>query len=292
MVVHCTAYRVALALAVALMVCGTHACGWGAADQLPGEPVSLPVESAGQSPDHVSTEDLLFLFATIGDSHIWCPEHVMARDHSSGRTLKALGISCPLLRNYIGDINSHRPPVDFAMQLGDLTDKSRPEEFAAARAIFEELRCPLYPVLGNHDNMQGDNKRGWKRFAGMDSTNYAFDRCGFHFIVIDCTADPYSRPYVCCDSTLWAWVARDLAANSDKPTFVVSHYNMWERDWTASFSMKGGYREYKGMPEMRDRLARAGNVVAVINGHVHANRVEVHDGIYYIDVGATLVGRP
>jgi hypothetical protein len=67
---------------------------------------------------------------------------------------------------------------------------------------------------------------------------------------------------------------------------------MWKRSWTASFSNEGGYEEYRGMPELRDILARAGNVVAVINGHVHANRVEVHDGIYYIDVGATLIGRP
>ncbi|MFH1314059.1 MAG: hypothetical protein ABIJ00_12650 [Candidatus Eisenbacteria bacterium] len=33
-------------------------------------------------------------------------------------------------------------------------------------------------------------------------------------------------------------------------------------------------------------------MIAVINGHVHANRVAVHNDIYYIDIGATLVGRP
>jgi hypothetical protein len=46
------------------------------------------------------------------------------------------------------------------------------------------------------------------------------------------------------------------------------------------------------MAELRKVLEEAGNVVAVINGHVHANRVEIHNGIHYIDIGATLVGPP
>jgi hypothetical protein len=67
---------------------------------------------------------------------------------------------------------------------------------------------------------------------------------------------------------------------------------MWERSWNAHFALGEGYGEYNGMPDLRDELRAAGNVIAVINGHVHANRVEFHDGIYYIDIGATLVGRP
>ena len=52
------------------------------------------------------------------------------------------------------------------------------------------------------------------------------------------------------------------------------------------------YAEYRGMPELRRVLEDAGNVIAVINGHVHANRVERHNGIYYVDVAATLIGPP
>jgi Icc protein len=256
-----------------------------------GEPRGLEVTAGkdhtpGQVSDDVPAGDFLLVFATIGDSHI------SARLADTKRTLKALSISSELLRNYVRDINSHMPPVDFAFQLGDLTDSGTPEEFAIARCILDTLRCPLYPVVGNHDNMQNDNKQGWRHFAGMDSTLYAFDKLGFHFIVIDCTSDPYVRPRVHCDSTVRAWVARDLALNSDKPAFVISHYNMWQRAWSPVFASKEGYHEYKGMPQLREVLTRAGNVVAVINGHVHANRVEVHDGIYYIDIGATLVGRP
>jgi hypothetical protein len=157
---------------------------------------------------------------------------------------------------------------------------------------MDSLACPLYPVLGNHDNFKSDAKAGWLGFARRDSATYAFDVQGFHFIVIDCTLDPYVPPYVDCDSTLRVWVAENLSANSASPTIVFSHYNMWQRHWNPMFDTTLHYAQYSGMPEMRAVLENAGNVVAVINGHVHANRVERHNGIWYIDVAATLVGPP
>jgi hypothetical protein len=84
----------------------------------------------------------------------------------------------------------------------------------------------------------------------------------------------------------------DLAPNRNKPTFILSHYNLLARDWNARFDTTMQYVEYGGMAELRRILEESGNVIAVINGHVHANRVEVRRGIHYIDVGATLVGPP
>jgi predicted phosphodiesterase len=228
----------------------------------------------------------LFVFATIGDSHI---RFDIGQDI---RYLKDMSDAIALLTNYVGDINAHLPPVDFAVHLGDITDFGMPEEFAAAGQVLDGLTCPLHPVVGNHDNFASDHKEGWLNFAGLPSTNYSFDVQGFHFIVIDCTLDPYYPPYVGCDSTLRAWVAADLAANPGQPTVVFSHFNMWRRPWNAMFDTTLAYAEYNGMPELRQVLENSGCVVAVINGHVHANRVEIHNGIYYVDVGATLVGPP
>jgi predicted phosphodiesterase len=227
-----------------------------------------------------------FTFATIGDSH------VRLKGPPDQRFLKALDVAGDLLANYVSDINNSIPPVDFAVHLGDITDLGFPEEFARCRAILDSLIPPLYPLVGNHDNFQSDAKLGWKTFAGRDSTNYSFDHKGLHFVMIDCTLDPYAPPYVDCDSTVRSWVARDLARNSGEPTILFSHFNMWERPWNAMFDTTLHYAEYRGMPELREVLEAAGNVIAVINGHVHANRVEEHNGIYYIDVGATLVGPP
>jgi predicted phosphodiesterase len=231
-------------------------------------------------------EELLFVFATIADSHI------KRYRYDDYRYLKALSISRELLANCVEDINNHMPPVDFVIHLGDITDFGDVSDFNHARTVLEALECPLYPVVGNHDNFRSDNKAAWKEFAGRDSTNYTFDHHGLHFVVIDCTPNPYDPANIECDSILRNWVAEDLARNSGRPAVILSHYNMWERGWNAMFDTTSHYAEYRGMPELRQVLEQAGNVVAVINGHVHANRVEVHNGIYYIDIGATLVGRP
>jgi predicted phosphodiesterase len=228
-----------------------------------------------------------FVFAAIADSHI-CKAG--ARDDY--RHLKALSFACEILTNYVNDINAHQPKVDFVIHLGDITDFGRAGEFQKAGAILDRLECPLYPVVGNHDNFQSDNKRNWKRFAGMEVTNYTFDYGGLHFAAIDCTPNPYRPDSVDCDCGLRDWLADDLEANRRKPSIILSHYNMWERGWNAEFDTIRHYVEYGGMPELRQVLEKAGSVVAVMNGHVHANRVEVHGGIYYIDIGATLVGRP
>lgn len=228
-----------------------------------------------------------FVFATMADSHL--RGGLATRDT---RYIKAMDRCREILAAYVRDINAHIPPVDFAVHLGDLTDLGELGEFDMALQILDSLSCPLYPVLGNHDNFKSDAKAGWLAFAGRDSATYAFDIEGFHFIVIDCTLDPYAPPYVNCDSTLGVWVRENLSANRSKPTVVLSHYNMWQRHWNAMFDTTLHYAEYRGMPELREVLENAGNVVAVVNGHVHANRVEKHNGIYYVDVGATLVGPP
>jgi hypothetical protein len=115
---------------------------------------------------------------------------------------------------------------------------------------------------------------------------------GYHFVVIDCTLDPYEPPYVNCGRDMRNWVAGDLARHAASPTIVFGHYNMWERPWNAWFEQKPGYAEYAGMGALRNVMENAGNVLASISGHVHANRVEVHNGIHYLDIGATLVGPP
>jgi predicted phosphodiesterase len=238
------------------------------------------------SSESVPPGNPLFVFAAVGDPHIAVNGTF---DH---KYIKAGDKGPQLLATFVRDINAHSPRVDFVVLLGDVTDKGNGSEFALARKILDSLACPLYPLVGNHDNFESDNKQGWKRFARRDSTNYTFDVNGFHFIAIDCTDNPYTPGAVGCDSTLRLWVAKDLERNQEKPTFVLSHYNMWERFWNSQFDTTRHYAEYSGIKDLRQVLERAGNVVAVINGHVHANRVEQHNGIYYIDVGATLVGRP
>lgn len=236
--------------------------------------------------DDVPPEDCLFVFATIGDSHI---EPAGPADYCYA---KASHKSIAILETYVEDINAHIPPVDLVIHLGDITEFGTPVEFTLAGDILGGLDCPLHSVPGNHDNFQDDGKQAFKDFAGVDSTSYSFDYMNAHFVIVDCTLDPFVPPYVRCGPAILEWVETDLAASYPAPSFVICHYNLLERGWNAKFDTTEHYEEYEGMADLRGVLERAGNVVAVINGHVHASRAEVHNGIYYIDVGATLVGDP
>jgi predicted phosphodiesterase len=240
--------------------------------------------------------------------------------------LKAMSVAEDLLEVCVQDINSHYQEVDFTLVLGDISDEGKSWELERAAVILGGLDAPYYPVVGNHDNFQDDNKQAWKDAFGRDSTSYVVTWEGFKFIVIDPTLDPYDPPdhMVRFDEDLREWVRGELEEDPEMPTFLVGHYPLLNRCWTAAFrvfnrvgrtclSAEDGhfaedtpssprgypdpeylnyYRVYPGGRELREVLEDHPNVIASLNGHVHANRAEEYKGITYIDVAATLVGRP
>ncbi len=315
-------------------------CGGGAPRKSPAFllAVSLAlilVQACAPTPDRVGPGGIrgiasyeysepLFVFAVLADTHV--PDSRGSPPGDDYLHLKALSIAEALLANCVEDINSHYPRVDFTMVLGDLSDAGKAWELQRAAEILADLDAPYYPVVGNHDNFQDDNKRAWKEAFGYDSTNYMFRYGGFNFIVIDPTLDPFEPPdrMVLFDEHTRAYVRGILDAEPQTPTFLFNHYPLLNRCWDATFRVyqaaglnclasraesisddaaqgPGGYpsmldipyyRVYEGGRELRAVLEHHGDVVAAINGHVHANRMEVLNGITYIDIAATLVGKP
>jgi calcineurin-like phosphoesterase family protein len=267
----------------------------------------------------------LFVFAAIGDAHISDDRMIPGFDNSE--YLTAGSIVKELLTNYVNDIRNHVPRVDFTIVLGDISDKAKAWELNKAAEILNNLNSPYYPIVGNHDNFQDDDKAAWKSAFGYDSTHYVFHHKGFKFIVIDPTLNPYDPPdyTVLFDEKTRGWVRSELIKDPSEPTFLINHYPLLNQCWNAQFETftKVGQNclfakvqsatedqestrtrwsstpkvpRYYGVPDggedLRSILENYGNVIASINGHVHANRIEDFNGITYICVGATLVGRP
>jgi len=119
----------------------------------------------------------------------------------------------------------------------------------------------------------------------------AFDHGGVRFIVADCCAFKRGSVEIGWVPDVCEWVREDIQAHAGVPVFFVTHANLRERPWGAAFDSLDAYGLHPGAVEMRNLLASCGHVVAALSGHVHANRLEVHDGIPCVEIGSTCIAR-
>ncbi|MFW6108473.1 MAG: metallophosphoesterase family protein [bacterium] len=173
---------------------------------------------------------------------------------------KDLVRSFRLLEAAVEDINRHVKP-DFAVVTGDLAD--RPNDTASLRrvkAILDDLQCPWYPVVGNHDGA-----RAWTRVFGARRRNYVFRDKGWRFIALDSSRGRFTV-------ATRAWLRRVLDADQATPTALLTHYPLVlpEAHKTAARRLYGAGRlVLADADDVLGLLSRHGNVKAVFAGHCH-----------------------
>lgn len=193
-------------------------------------------------------------------------------------------------------------------------------------AVFSQTPCPAYIVMGNHDVgwLRGGGERvspqdlfkgphggeditkeEFLRVTGMRGRYYSFDVKGWHFIVLDGNnwrdeqapkpgRDGVAGAYY-IDASQKTWLAKDLAANHEKPKVVFCHQELHHTPVTGSggggdvpFRPVGKEHSYVDNGwELRRMFASDGKVVACFAGHKHRNRWTVYGGVHYITLAAT-----
>ena len=229
------------------------------------------------NPD-VPIEDDAFLFAVYGD-------------RTGG---PAEGIE--ILRQAVAETNLIDP--DLVMTVGDLVQgyNTRPvwmQQMSEYREVMSELNCPWFPVAGNHDiywrgpgRPPGEHEGDFESFFGP--LWYAFDHKGCRFIVLYTDeGDPatgvrtFSKPasQVMSDAQK-VWLQSVLkSAGQMRHIFVFCHHPRW----------RGG-RYGDDWEQVHKMFVDAGNVTAVIAGHVHQLQHDgEQDGIEYMTL-ATVGG--
>ena len=221
-----------------------------------------------------------FTFALITDLHFG-PEARFA-----GKLRKLSHHAADLAGAFVARMNDAVRP-DLVVNLGDdiedegaAADKAR---YAECQGILRGVRAELVNVAGNHDTVnlsQADLLAVWGREASSQ-LYYAFDRGGLHFTVL------HTRERKDVDVSVGpeqlAWFAADLAKTS-LPTVVLMHHSAADQDLT-------GNRWFEGQPHLclvrerralRRAIADQGRVIAVFNGHLHWNHLDVIDGLPFI----------
>lgn len=195
------------------------------------------------------------------------------------------------LEEAVTTLNAERP--DFVVELGDLIDKatSVDEEIAwlqRIEAVFAKMSAPRHYVLGNHCVATLTKAEFAAHTAASRTPHYSFDHGGTHFVVLDAcyTADgtPYQR-----DNFDWKdanippaeleWLRADLA-QAKHPVVVFAHQRLDDKQ----------AHSVRNAATVRDVLERSSKVLAVLQGHSHANDYQQIAGIHYCTLVAMVEG--
>lgn len=189
-----------------------------------------------------------------------------------------------LLRNLVDEMNRKVYPA-FVVQLGDAIEDTNTiadsMNYAGTMAILDGLDAPHYNVVGNHDRARIPEGE-LLGLAGLTRTYYSFTHGAYRFIVLDTALDAARRPTVSPEQL--SWLEEELSS-SDADTVVLSHACLADQDLAGNVWFSGWEEGalVGNRAEVREAL-RLGNVRAAFCGHVHWNRMDVHDGIPYFSL--------
>jgi 3',5'-cyclic AMP phosphodiesterase CpdA len=201
-----------------------------------------------------------------------------------GKLRKLTAHAGDLARAFVARMNDVVRP-DLVVNLGDdLEDESFEADLARYRECQGILRgadAELVNVAGNHDVVHlgaRDLLAAWRREGELF---YSLDRGGLHLVVLHTRERKDQDVTVGADQL--AWLERDLAATR-LPTLVLMHHSAADQDLR-------GNRWFERAPHiclvqerrrLREILARSGRVLAVFNGHLHWNHLDVVDGLPFV----------
>ena len=201
---------------------------------------------------------------------------------------------------------------DFAIMGGDHVFDSNAVDRTRANTVFDlyktteqSLRMPLHHTIGNHDVFGILPKSGVaptdpgyakKMYEDrMGKTYYSFDHKGWHFIILDSIQPTDDRAWqALIDPPQLAWLKDDLQrTGATTPVIVTVHAPLVSAFATYAPKTEGAHTpsaKYNTMTvDNASEVLTAfegHNIVAVLQGHLHINKIVTLRGTQYITGGA------
>jgi 3',5'-cyclic AMP phosphodiesterase CpdA len=198
-----------------------------------------------------------------------------------------------LLGDFVERMNREVDPA-FIVNLGDDIEDESPEadlaRYGACMDILGRAKADLVHVAGNHDtvHLAAPALLGlWARRAdGLpkpSGLHYAFDRAGLHFVVLH-TRELKDRNITVGEEQL-RWLEADLA-QTRLPTIVLMHHSAADQHLVGNrwFEGRANICLVQERKDLRRILEASDKVLAVFNGHLHWNHLDVISGIPYVTV--------
>ena len=237
-------------------------------EKMPGVPPFEPLEIPPVEPP----EDGTLRFGILGDLHIGAPR------------------AEPLVPAAIADLN--RSGAERVVQLGDITDEGKEEQFRDAAKLLGDLQMPLATMMGNHDVLalgaEDLTGRGYySTHFGREADGVLLEQGGWRFAVLD-SATHLASPFTAFDLVTGSFVALPGGAIVRGSLTVPQHEILAEVAEPgappAFVFLPHPPQPYTGFPPVLFGLSEAdsgrlhavadsGNVWGVFAGHTHRNAI-------------------
>lgn len=208
-------------------------------------------------------------FVHLTDLHIGNPDVV--DDHLFSDTSATL-------RAILADVKRMVPQPRFIVASGDLTNRGDAESYEQLKAIMAEaeLDMPVLYTLGNHDRRSGFYSVMLGRTEALDKPyDHSAVIDGIHIVMLDSSA-PFKIGGHFEDGQL-DWLAAELDSHPDLPKLIVMHHapaldlHLSDLEWEAL--------SFADTEALRRLLEGRRNVLGILSGHIHYDRVSNWHGI-------------
>ena len=233
------------------------------------------------------TSDEAVRFGLITDIH--------AHDIDSPLEGKWMSHTEERLTGFTAAMNAWAP--DFVIELGDFIngwvvlgaepgDPARiPDILVWANGLYNQFQGPAYHVIGNHDLYNLD-KSQYLEILEMEATSYSFDVGSYHFVVLDvqfaADGSPLKNTFTgvagFVPEAQFEWLRADLFA-TDSPTIICVHQPLDESEEEIE---AWGRATVLNQTALQALFVEDGDVIAVLQGHEHANQHQIINDIHYI----------
>lgn len=216
--------------------------------------------------------EILLRFVHISDTHISPdPAYTLPEaDHTPMEGAKEL----------VRQINALPFAPDFVLHTGDVTFDPVPDAYQTARAILEQIRYPIYYLVGNHDDRMLLQKTMLERSSIVTPFDYEFEFNGVQIVCLDSNG-PAKLPAGSLTMAQLEWLEGICKTPDPRPLVVAIHHNVLPIGapfWDDFMRLSNGEDMHRVLLAARQRLR------GVFFGHVHQATETYRDGILYSSV--------
>jgi len=186
------------------------------------------------------------------------------------------------ITTFIDEMKVKNP--DFIIELGDFAKVSDTDFYK----IWDSFPWDKFHVIGDHEMDGGFSNELVLERRMMKSAYYSFDKCGFHFIVLDSNdnknkAVKDSVPYI--GSQQIEWLKNDLF-KAGYPVVIFSHQCLISYQGAeGAFGIENGKQVVEIIGDYNSSNPKK-RVIACFNGHSHWDYAEKINDIWYIQMNS------